>query len=112
MTEYTVLTPAGDQLGRHLTPAQAANEIMTYDGHEFSIEPEPAGGWRLLTTAHSRNSTAYCGLSPSVIFSLATDRPTGEAEIFAAVMEHAEWWRGCDVMSDAAYDEMRAEADE
>lgn len=106
---YTVLNNSGEVEERHCTVAQAAQVVMAYDGHEFEIQGEEnGGGFRLWTSQFSRNSTAYRGLTKSVIFSLNTDRAAAEAEIYREVILHAEWWKGCDVQSDADYDEMMA----
>ena len=45
-TTYTVLSRQGEIEGRGLSLAEAASEILTYDGREYEIRPpEGAGYW-------------------------------------------------------------------
>ncbi len=110
-TLYTILNSSGDVEERNCTVAQAAQVVMAYDGHEFEIRAAADGkGFELFTSQFSRNSTGDGRpLVKSVIFSLADDRASAEAEIYKQVILHADWWKGCDVQSDADYDAMLAE---
>ena len=84
---------------------------MEYDGHRYDIRPAADGnGYELWTSQFSRNSTSGGRpLVKSVIFSLADDEAIAEAEIFKQVIDNSDWWMGCEVMTDAAYDAMMAE---
>jgi len=110
-TLYTILNASGSVQARGCTAAEAAQEVMGYDGHEFEIRADEDGnGFELWTSQFSRNSTAYRGLVKSVIYSVKDDRAKAEAEIYTKVIHHADWWKGCDVMTDADYDATMAEA--
>jgi hypothetical protein len=108
---YTVLNRHGHVEERGCTVAQAAQVVMAYDGHSFEIRAAEAGhGFYLWTSQFSRNSAAGGRpLTKSVIFSLAADRASAEAEIYKQVIVNADWWMGCDVRSDQDYDAMLAE---
>jgi transglutaminase-like putative cysteine protease len=109
-TTYTITRSSGEVLDRGLTAEQAAIEIMSYDGHEFEIRPEPDRGFRLWTSEYSRNSTlGGRPLTESVIFSLAANEADARAEIYAEVIAHADWFKGQDAYTDEAYDAMLAE---
>jgi len=109
-TTYTVLNRHGEVLGAGETLASAANVVMGYDGHEFEIRPAD-GGFDLWTSSFSRNSTAYNGLTKSVVFSRHTDEELATAEIYRSVIRKADWWCGCRVMTDADYAAECAELD-
>lgn len=101
----TVLLPSGDVLGRHLTTADAAREVLTYDGREFDIVAEGEGGF----TLRSRQPVAgFHHWTRTVIYSAADTREAAEAEIFGRVVT-AHWERHPDVMADEDYDAMQAE---
>jgi hypothetical protein len=112
MTTYTVLSStSGEAIATGLTAAEAMQEILTDDGHEYEIRPEADGhGSRLWTSTYSRNSTAYNGLTASVVYSLAADEAEAEQEIAAKVIA-AHWPRKPEAMTDEAYTAMRAEMD-
>ena len=79
-TTYTVRDH--EEVTRGLTAVEAADILLTQDGHEYEIRPEEDGvGYRLWNTAFSRNSTAYNGLRKTVIYSLAQALEQAEAEI-------------------------------
>mgnify|MGYP006919628563 CR=1 FL=1 len=110
-TTYTVLDAAGSIEDSDLTIDAAARCVMSYDGHDFAIEPAADGrGFDLFVTEFSRNSTL--GGRPMVksrIFSLADTREAAEADIFKQVIDHADWWKGMEVLTDADYAEREAE---
>lgn len=62
MTTYTVYSPAsGTVYGENLTVEQAAEIILTHDGHEYEVCPANAGGFGLLISLGSRNSQRGLG---------------------------------------------------
>ena len=108
-TTYTVTDNNGDVIDSGLTATEAMDLILTDDGHEWEIRPEADGeGFRLWTSTHSRNSTAYNGLTRSVVYSLATDAATAEQEIAEKVIA-AGWPRKPDAVTDEAHAAMMAE---
>lgn len=124
MTSYTVLNRHGSVQERGCTLAEAAQIVLGYDGHDYDIRPDSSSGfrglsgpdderdfrhWTLWTSSFSRNSSAYKGLTESVIFALASSREEAEADIYKQVVAHADWWEGCEVMTDSDYDAMVAE---
>lgn len=100
---YTVLHDSA-VLGRHLTAAEAAAEILTHDGREYDIRPEQDGGF----TLWSRQEVANRGWTRTVIYSAADTMAEAEAEIFGRVIA-AGWDRHPDAMTDADYDAMMAD---
>lgn len=84
------------------TIADAASEVLGYDGHQYEIREED-GLFRLYVSQFSRNSTAFNGLRPSVFMSFLADRDAAEAEIFEAVVARASYFNGQDVMDAADY---------
>lgn len=113
-TLYTVIDcNSGDVIDTACTAVEAMDIILTDDGHEWEIRPEADGeGYRLWTSTYSRNSTAYSGLTQSVIYSLAMDAEKAEQEIAEKVI-NAAWPRKPEAMTDERYAEMLAEmADE
>lgn len=93
MTTYTVYNLNSDtEADTGLCLADAANAMMTYDGHEWDIREED-GAYSLYTSQFSRNGP--CGgrdLVRSVVFSYAADRATAEVEIFKRVISE-DWWK-------------------
>lgn len=112
MTTYTIITRNGDVLERGLSAEWAAREALSYDSNTFEIRQHEEGeGFVLWCSPFSRASAAYRGVSPTFTFSLANDREKAEAEIFAKVIAAPDGtFNGCSIMTDAAYDEMIAEA--
>ncbi len=104
-TLYTVLDCNGEHQVSGLTVAEAAREVMQYDGHQFEIRAaEDGNGFELWTSQFSRNSTGGGRpLVKSVIYSVADDRDAAEAEIYRKVIAHADWWKGYSVMTDEDY---------
>lgn len=115
MTTYTVFQSNDSSIFESgLSLADAANSVLTHDGHEWEIRPAADGdGFRLWTSNASRNSAAYQGLRQSTVWSLASDRQAAEAEIFAKVIA-AEPARsnGPEVMTDERFAAMVAETDD
>lgn len=108
MNTYTVTTRHDTIKGRGLSLETAARVVMEEDGHEWEIRREDdGGGFRVWTSLFSRNSTAWNGLTRSVIGSFAADENAARAEIFRAILINAEWFRGCQAMTDAEYDSMQ-----
>lgn len=111
MTSYTVLNRHGEVQERNCGLHEAAETVLRYDGYEFEIRPEEDGrGYRLWTSTFSRNSGCFNGLTRSVIFSLEDHPAHAVQDIYRQVINHSDWWCGCDVMSDDDYDAMQAEA--
>lgn len=107
MATYTVYNPSG---GMEAEPGQsladAANALMTYDGHDWEIREE-GDAFNLYT---SRNSP--CGgrdLVRSVVSSYAADRATAETEIFERVISE-DWWK-LECVTDAGFAGWRADED-
>lgn len=109
-TLYTVIDQhSGDVIDSSLTALEAMEVILTDDGHEWEIRPEADGhGYRLWASAYSRNSTAYSGLTQSVVYSLLTDEAAAEQEIAAKVIA-ARWPRKPEAVTDAAHTAMLTE---
>lgn len=106
---YTVIDNNGDVIDSACTAIEAMGVILTDDGHEFEIRPEADGdGFRLWTSPHSRNSTAYSGLTKSVVYSLAADEAQAEQEIAEKVIA-ATWPRKPEAMTDEAHAAMMDE---
>jgi hypothetical protein len=112
MTTYTILGRSGDVLERGLSAREAAIEALHYDSNVFEIRPHEDGeGFVLWCSPISKASSAYCGLSKTFTFSLENDREKAEAEIFAKVIvANVQTFNGCDIVTDAIYDEIVAEA--
>lgn len=106
---YTVLNRHGDVISDNLTLSEAAAEVLNYDGNEYEIRAEDQGGYRLWVSRHSRNSTAWNGLTSSRIFSLHDDEALATAEIYRDVIRNAEWWSECEVLTDEQYAERLSE---
>lgn len=105
---YTVRTRHGDVIERGLSLAQAADTVLGHDGHEYEVR-QAETGFELWVSNHSRNSTAYNGLTRSVIRSLNQLREHAEADIWRQVLRNGEWWGGQYVVTDADYDAEMAE---
>jgi hypothetical protein len=106
MTTYTVCDNCGEPIREHVSQADAARELLWYDGHDFEIRPSPTGH-DLWITQFSRNSTL--GSRPmvkSVFFSLSPDLAKAEGEIFAKVIDQE--WHGAEAMTDEAFAAMKA----
>lgn len=110
MTTYTILdSSSGEPIATGCSAYEAMVEILTDDGHEWEIRPEADGeGYRLWTTTYSRNSTAYSGLTQSVVYSLQADEAAATQEIAGKVI-NAAWPRKPEAITDERYAEMMAE---
>lgn len=98
---YTVTTRHGDVQGRGLSAKEAADMILTYDGHLYEIRPGSHGLMDLWVSRHSQNSTIGARpLIKSVIFG------TTEDEIWQNVITHADYWHGQSCLFDTDYDEL------
>lgn len=107
---YIVTQPSNGHVTRPMTLAEAADHVMSYDGHEYDIRPSADGvGYELWLSCHSRNSTCWKGLTKSVIFSLRDDLAQATEEIFVQVLRHATWWHGQYAYTEKEYTRMIAE---
>lgn len=111
MITYIVYNPNSDtEAESGLCLADAANAMMTYDGHEWEIREE-GGQFNLYTSQFSRNSP--CGgrdLVRSVVSSYAANRDAAETEIFERVISE-DWWK-LECTTDTEYARWRADAEE
>ncbi len=105
MIRYTVMTDSSSPR-RHLTLKDAAEELLTYDSHEYEIRPEDDGtGYRLWITPFSRASTfGGQAMIKSRFFSLSGDLESAEREIFDAVVLPV--WHGAWALTDDSFDEI------
>ena len=108
MTAYTVYNPSGGmEAETGMSLADAANKMLTYDGHEWEIREED-GAFNLYTSQFSRNSPCGGGdLVDTVISSYAADRAVAETEIFERVISE-DWWH-LECATDAEYLAMHVE---
>lgn len=100
MTTYTVYSPAhGTVYGENLTVEQAAEIILTHDGHEYEIRPSAThGGFDLFISRGSRNAfggtrgmtQAWRGSKP--IWSMETDAAAAWRDIAQQVVTAG--WEG------------------
>lgn len=106
---YTVIDNNGTVIDTACTAAETMNLILSDDGHEYEIRPEADGeGFRLWTSSYSRNSTAWSGLTASVVYSLTADAEQAEQEIAEKVIA-AQWARKPYALTDEAHAAMMAE---
>ena len=96
---YTVIDREGTVLGRHLSLAEAANEILSYDSGEWRIDGEAVGGWRLSTCKQCANQP----WTQTVIFSLEPAFSDATEDIFNKVIK-ADWRGEPEAMLDSDYD--------
>ena len=112
-TLYTVLDSNGEIMERSVDAGEAARAVMVDDGYTYSIQPitdgAGKGGFALWTSTFSRNSTTGARETESVLFSLETDPAAAELDIYRQVIEHSDWWRGCNIMTDVEYDAIAAD---
>jgi len=102
MTTYTIERTDG-QVERGLTLEQAADAIMTYDGHEYEVRRD-RDGLTLWVSQFSRNSTL--GGRPLV---KSVIRAASHDDLYRAVLKKAEWWNGQTAYTDEAYDVLLTE---
>lgn len=112
MNTYTVTTADGTVLDRGLNAVDAMAKVLNDDGYAFEIRPAEDGeGYELW---HSDGSAASCRgaghMVKTVAYSLKSDEAEATAEI-AEIVINAGWPRLPEVMTDADYDAMLAEAD-
>lgn len=104
-TTYT-LRLAGPPM-RGLSAAEAAHEMLTYDGWEYAIR-RVGGQYRL----EIRNQTAGRPWGDTIIYSLEDDEAAATAEIYQRVVDFTGRdggsWAG-DCMTDESYDRMMAD---
>jgi hypothetical protein len=101
---YTVLSNDGDVIGRNLTLARAADEILSSDSREWEIRQQDDGGYRLW----SRQQVANVRWGKTVVMSYAETVEEAKAEIFTAVV-NSDWPGHYTAITDHAYDAMLAE---
>lgn len=112
-TTYTVLHNDGGPIAEGLTRADAAREVLGYDGYDWAIRPSEYGH-TLWHSRFSRNASGgNGGLVSTTISSAHDDEEAAEADIFDKVCYEAyELTRGSlDVLTDARYAEIMAEAE-
>lgn len=111
MTTYTVYNPNSDtEAESGLCLADAANKMMTYDGHEWEIREE-GDAFNLYTSQFSRCSPCGGGeLARSVVYSYAANRDAAETEIFERVISE-DWWT-LECVTDAEFADAEAEEPE
>jgi len=106
-TKYTVINNgSGEAIETGCTVAEAAGIILTDDGADWEIR-EAEYKSEPIFELWTRKQVANRPWSKTVLFSLATDRDTAEAEIFQDVVA-ANWPRHPYAMTDAAYAEIAA----
>jgi hypothetical protein len=107
---YTVVNANGEVQATGCSVREAAQTVMNYDSHDYDIRrAEDGNGFELWTSQFSRASTlGGRPLVKSTIYSVSDDEPAAEAEIFKKVIDHADWWKGCNVMTDAEYETIQA----
>lgn len=113
MTTYTVYSPSnGTVYGRGLSVTDAAEIILTNDGHDYEVRPAADGlGFELFITRGSRNAFgghrgfARAWRGKRLIDSASPDREAAWQEVALQVITAG--WKGVpDVMTDAEYDAM------
>jgi hypothetical protein len=88
---YAVVDRAGEPIAEGLTEAEAAHEILTYDGAQYELRADDDGeGWILWT----RHQTANRHWTPTIFGSWQTDRDAAEAVILAEVVRAADTFNG------------------
>ena len=104
MTTYTTIDSDGYVLDRGISLVEAADAIMTSDSREWEIREDKDGGF----TAWLRQQVAKRPWDATAIYSFKADRAEAEAEICEKIVTSERWSGHCEVMTDAAYDEMMA----
>ena len=95
---YTVLNRHGTVQGRGLSARDAADLILSYDGHQYEVRRD--GDWcELWVSQFSQNSTlGGRPLVKSVVFGKDEDA------IWQSVLTHADKWDGQTCMTDADHE--------
>jgi hypothetical protein len=82
---YAVINQQGEAIAQGLTLAEASHAILTYDGAQYELRPDPDGeGWVLW--GKSLNGP----WGPDLIVSAEYYRDDAEAEIMAEVVRAAD----------------------
>lgn len=105
---FTVVSPNGTLIARHLTARDAMAEICLHDNHDYQIRRD-ADGFLLWVTQFSRASTL--GGRPMVrsqIWSAEDDETKATDEIARKVIA-ARWPGYPEAIPDASYEEMERE---
>lgn len=105
---FTVISPTGTLIARHLTARDAMAEICLHDSHDYEIRRD-ADGFLLWVTQFSGASTL--GGRPMVrsrIWSLEADEAKATEEIARKVIA-ARWSGYPEAIPDASYEEMERE---
>jgi hypothetical protein len=100
MTTYTVLNRHGDVQERGLTASQAADVILSYDGHRYDVRQSTDNKWLDLWVSQFSQNSPLGGrpLVRSGIFGSTED------EIWSSVLTHADYWSSQSCMLDTDYD--------
>jgi hypothetical protein len=114
---YTVVNAQGSALAAGCTVAEAATELLTYDGYDYLIrraDPEwDVAGEARWDLWHSDGSYASTrGARHMRCTRIGVYAPSVEAAwplIAREVIRHADWFRNCDVMTDTDYASLQAE---
>lgn len=118
MTTYTVINrSSGEPEGRNLSATDAADIILSHDGHEYELQPVGIGGWQLYVSRGSRNSFGGTrGMTECYVFGRQFARsykPTKDEawqEIAEMVCKGSGNWESVpEIMTDESYDAMLAE---
>ena len=108
MTTYTVISGSGVVKAEGLSANDAAREILTHDGHNYEIRPDADGGFWLWHT--QRGGGGNVPMVRTLIYSAADTEDEAQDQIFAEVVKKSDWFDHQDVMTDADYATMVAEA--
>ena len=110
-TTYTVVDSTREVLGRKLPLEEAAHEVMTYNDYVYEIKVNKKSGFlELWISRYSKHSPTYSGLIKSR-FCTKLDPHTNDLEnaklwIYQLVIDHAYEWCGCQVYTDAEYEQI------
>jgi hypothetical protein len=122
-TTYTVYSPAsGTEYGRGLSAIEAADIVLSHDGASYELrhvadyDVGDQKCWQLFVNSASRRGMTECYTGPSGRTKLARAYAANQAEAWARIAEQVvmgcgDWRHTPEVMTDASYDEMRAEVD-
>lgn len=107
---YVVINRAGEPIAEGLTEAEAAHEILTYDGEEYDIRADAYDEGGSLWTLWTRHQTANRHWTPTILGSWQTDRDAAEAVILAEVVRAADTFNGwtAEAIPQDDWDEMQA----
>lgn len=107
MITYTVISGSGVARAEGLSADEAAREVLTHDGHNYEIRPDPDGGFWLW---HSqRGGGGNVPMVRTLIYSAADNAVAAQDEIFAEVITKSDWFDRPNIMTDADYAAMVAE---